>query len=115
VSLPSLLAKRMLKVLSFKKYHKEICVISALLVIDATMTAVVQKTDGSWQSPLLLFYVAVLCFIFAWSEVILVLFNKYKGKEMKCRAISRAISYMGVSLTFIAMCEMYQYAVLFHW
>ncbi|MEO0442738.1 MAG: hypothetical protein AAFZ92_03220 [Pseudomonadota bacterium] len=101
------LSRRLQKTLDFQRYHKRFALAAAFLVTMSTLWAIEHNSDGSWQMPLLLFYIAVCAFIVGTCEFLFILDKRYKTLEAKCQAVSRAISCYGFAATSIYMCELY--------
>lgn len=99
--------------INFNRYHKQWAIIITAYVVIATLLAIKSQSDGSWGMPIILFNVAILLFVLGSSELILVINQRYKGLNNKCKAISRSISYYGIALTIVAMCELYIFTVKF--
>jgi len=100
-----------LRKLDINRYHKQYAVLMTAYVVISSLSAIKYHDDGSWGMPVILFNVSILTFILGSSELMLVLDQRYKGLKAKCEAISRSISYYGVALTIVLMCELYSYTV----
>lgn len=97
----------LLKKLNIPRYHKRWATWFVVYVVAATLSAIENYSHGSWGMPVILFNIALLAFIIGMSEVILVVDKRYKGKQQKYHALSRAISYCGVAFTIVVMCDLY--------
>jgi len=103
--------KAILRKVDLHRYHKHVAILSVLYIALATLSAIEHNGDGSWQMPVILFYIAVLVFIIGSSELILIIDKRYKSEVSKYNAISRTISCYGVAFTIISMCELYHFTV----
>lgn len=103
--------KAILRKFDLHRYHKHLAIISTLYIVLATLSAIEYRPDGSWQMPVILFYLAVLAFIIGSSELILIINKHHKAKAAKYKAMSRAISCYGIAFTIVSMCELYYFTV----
>ncbi|MGH1441013.1 MAG: hypothetical protein ACRBBR_12925 [Cellvibrionaceae bacterium] len=103
--------KAILRKVDLHRYHKHLAILATLYIVLATLSAIEHRADGSWQMPIVLFYLAVLVFIIGSSELILIIDKRYKSETAKYKAISRAVSCYGVAFTIVSMCELYHFTV----
>jgi hypothetical protein len=105
--------KALLRKVDLHRYHKHLSVFIVLYLMWATLSAIQNKSDGSWEMPVVLFHVAVLLLILGSCELMLVADKRYKSEVAKYKAISRSLSCYGLTFVIIFMCELYSYTVLY--
>lgn len=80
---------------------------ASLVAICSTLMAVDHHADGSWQWPLIYYYIGVTSFTLASVEIIIVMFDEYKNRIRRHKVFNRAIYYYGLAVTMISMSDFY--------